>query len=71
MKNNHKQSHEVSRREFLRGSAAASVGAAMAATMPGAVMAAEDEQPQQTAQSSDKGYQLTSHVKKYYETLAG
>ena len=64
------ESPEVSRREFLRGTAVAGVGAALAASVPGAAMAAEEE-VEQVAQTRDKGYQLTSHVKKYYETLEG
>lgn len=70
MKKNQKQSHEVSRRDFLRGTAAAGVGAAIVAGIPGAAMAA-DEQIEQVAKTSDKGYQETSHVKQYYKTLEG
>lgn len=71
MKKNQKQSHKVSRRDFLRGSAAAGVGAAIVAGMPGAAMAADDQHVEQIEKTSDKGYQLTSHVKQYYKTLEG
>ena len=69
MKKNPKQTHDVSRREFLQGSAAAGVGVAIAASFPGAA-AASQEEPVSKAESGNKGYQVTSHVRKYYETLS-
>ena len=70
-KNQHQSAKErpgVSRREFLRDSAAASVGAAIAVGVPGVAMSAE-EKPDTAERTRDKGYQLTGHVKKYYQTL--
>lgn len=68
MKNKQQKTSGVSRREFLRDSAAAGVGAAIATSVPGLAMGAEQTQTD-APRTSDKGYQLTSHVKKYYETL--
>ena len=71
MKKNPKQPHNVSRRDFLQGTAAAGVGAAVAVSFPGAVAASQDEQVTKAEEvSRDKGYQVTSHVRKYYETLS-
>jgi len=67
MKKDQKQTHDASRRSFLRGSAATGLGIAVAASLPGTAAAAETAQPEQDVR---KGYRLTSHVLEYYKTLA-
>jgi anaerobic selenocysteine-containing dehydrogenase len=68
MKKDLKQSYDASRREFLRGSAAAGVGAVVAANVPGTAAAAAEQQ--QTEDLLQKGYRLTDHIVEYYKTTA-
>lgn len=71
MKKQHAEKHAVSRREFLQGAVAAGAGVALGAALPGAVAATPDQQQQQpaTLPTTGKGYQASSHVRRYYETL--
>ena len=64
MKKHQKQLHDAGRRDFLRGSAAAGAGAAIAATLPVASSAAEEQQSAKEKQ----GYRLTDHIIAYYKT---
>jgi len=65
-----KQTESVSRREFLQGAAAAGVGAAVAVSLPGVAAAATHDTKVAAATTRDKGYEETSHVRQYYETLS-
>lgn len=68
MKKDQKHSQDDSRRKFLCGSAAAGLGVAVAAAIPGAATADADEQP--SDDGGQKGYQLTQHIVDYYKTTA-
>ncbi len=59
---------ELSRRAFMRGSAAAGVGAVVVATLPKEALAQPEPEP--ADESKGKGYQLSSHVLAYYKTTA-
>ena len=59
---------DLKRREFLRGSAAAGVGVAAAALLPGEASAGAAE-PEGSA-SESRGYRLTEHVMAYYKSAA-
>ena len=56
------------RRDFLRGTAAAGAGAAVAVALPGIAAAAVDEAEQRPAEK--KGYRLTRHIVDDYKTAA-
>ena len=56
------------RRRFLRDSAAASAGIAVAATLPGLAYTESDAQAEEETEHQ-KGYRLTSHIAAYYETM--
>ncbi len=66
MKNDRKETHDSGRREFLRGSAKAGAGVAVAAAVPGAVALASDETV--TVDIEQKGYRLTNHILEYYKS---
>lgn len=68
MKQERKQTHDKSRREFLQDSTAAGVGIAVAASLPGTVAAADDNAAE--ASPKGKGYRLTNHILEYYKTLS-
>ncbi|MEL0586364.1 MAG: hypothetical protein AAES65_15960 [Candidatus Thiodiazotropha sp. (ex. Lucinoma kazani)] len=67
MKKQPKQSPDPKRRSFLRCTASAGVGAAVAVSLPGLATASteavssDDSEPQ-------KGYRLTPHIAAYYKT---
>lgn len=67
MKKEREQTHDAARRNFLRTSAGTGLGAAVAASMPRAVAAAETPV---TESEAKKGYRLTRHVLDYYKTLS-
>ena len=66
MKKDQKQIDDVGRRSFLRGSATAGAGAAIAAAVPGIAAAADEPKPD----DEKKGYRLTDHIIAYYKTTA-
>ena len=66
MKKDQKQIDDAGRRSFLRGSATAGAGAAVAATVPGIALAADEPE----IDDEKKGYRLTDHVIAYYKTTA-
>ena len=68
MKKDQKYPQDDSRRKFLCGSAAAGLGVAVAAAVPGA--AAADAVEQSSDDSGEKGYRLTQHIVDYYKTTA-
>jgi len=59
---------QVSRREFVKGSLAASVGVAVAAAVPTSALAAPEEMIEKP--SKQKGYHLTNHILDYYKSAA-
>ncbi len=63
----HDEAETSSRREFLKTSAVAGTGAAVAALLPGAA-AAVVEAESVPAPAKKKGYQQTQHVLDYYKT---
>ena len=63
----HDEAETNSRREFLKTSAVAGTGAAVAALLPGAAAAAVDAESV-PAPDKKKGYQQTQHVLDYYKT---
>jgi hypothetical protein len=67
MKQERKQTHDKRRREFLQDSAAAGVGIAVAASLPGTVTA--EESAGETSPKG-KGYRLTNHILEYYKTIS-
>jgi hypothetical protein len=65
-----KQSRKIpdnQRRAFLRGSAGAGVGLAVAATLPGLTSASVEETSEERSEVQ-KGYRLTPHIAAYYKT---
>lgn len=66
MKKEQKQLPDAGRRDFLRGSATAGAGVAVAAAVPGIASAADDLQ----VDDEKKGYRLTDHIIAYYKTAA-
>ena len=66
MKKDRKQLADAGRRSFLRGSATAGAGAAVAAVVPGMASAAEEPR----IDDEKKGYRLTDHIIAYYKTTA-
>jgi len=62
-----KQSVDTKRREFMRDSISASVGVAVAASVPGSALALEEEP---TAVKKQQGYHLTNHILDYYKSAA-
>lgn len=67
MKKDNEQA-QLSRREFVKGSLAASVGVAVAAAVPATAMAAPEEPVAQKGKS--KGYHLSNHILDYYKAAA-
>ena len=61
------QAVDTQRREFMRGSISASVGIAVAAVVPGSVMALEEETP---VIKKQQGYHLSDHILDYYKSAA-
>ncbi|GJL80381.1 MAG: hypothetical protein DHS20C01_00150 [marine bacterium B5-7] len=59
--------HTKARREFLRKSAIVGTGATIAASLPGAVAAAENVTE---TIKPDENYRLTRHIADYYKTLS-
>jgi hypothetical protein len=72
MKNDQKKALNSERRNFIRGSLVAGVGVATAAVMPGAVVAADADAPDQSKAQpkAQKGYRLTPHILEYYKSTA-
>lgn len=68
MKKDRKTTLNSERRNFLRGSLVAGAGAAAAAVLPGAVIAAEPAASDEAKEQ--KGYRLTPHILEYYKTTA-
>ena len=68
MKKAKKHSLDHNRRKFLRKSATAGAGIAVAASLPG--LAESTEEPSSSSgSSSQKGYRLTPHIAAYYKTM--
>ncbi|MEW7988354.1 MAG: hypothetical protein ACH255_08105 [Candidatus Thiodiazotropha sp.] len=65
MKKQLKQKPDPKRRAFLRGTA--SVGVAVAASLPGLTTASTDESSSESAKTK-KGYRLTPHIAAYYKS---
>lgn len=62
-----KQSVDTKRRKFMRDSISASVSVAVVASVPGSVMAMEEE----TAEiKQQQGYHLSNHILDYYKSAA-
>lgn len=68
MKKDQQQAHDLGRRNFMRSSVVAGLGAVSVASLPISATAAEEVKAEAGV---DRGYQLTSHVLDYYKTLAG
>jgi hypothetical protein len=68
MSRDKKHSLDHKRRRFLRDSAAAGAGVAVAVSLPGL---ASVEGPAEVADQADsqKGYRLTPHIAAYYKTM--
>lgn len=66
MKKDQKQLHDAARRSFLRDSATAGAGVAVAAAVPGIASATDELQ----VDDEKKGYRLTDHIIAYYKTTA-
>ena len=67
MKKKFGQSPYNPRRSFLRRTAGAGVGMAVATTLPGLTSAAVDEATEEEPEVQ-KGYRLTPHIAAYYKT---
>lgn len=67
MKKQHKQKPDPKRRAFLRSTASAGVGVAVAASLPGLTTASMDETDSE-APKAKKGYRLTPHIAAYYKS---
>lgn len=72
MKNDRNSSPDSGRRQFIRSSLVAGVGAATAATLPGAAVAAPDTDTieAERSESGQRGYRLSRHILDYYRTAA-
>jgi len=70
MKNDRNNKPDNGRRQFIRSSLAAGVGAATAATLPGAAVAAPDQADEENPKSRQQGYRLSRHILDYYRTAA-
>jgi nitrous oxide reductase len=57
------------RRDFLRGSAIAGAGVAVASSIPSASLASTSESLADD-QPAEEGYRLTQHIIDYYKTAA-
>jgi len=68
MRKDNEQSQDLSRREFVKGSIAASVGVAVAATLPASAIAEQQVELDQPAKQ--KGYHVTDHILDYYKAAA-
>jgi hypothetical protein len=62
-----KYSLDHNRRKFLRKSAKAGAGVAVAAALPGLASGAEEGETREA--KVQKGYRLTPHIAAYYETM--
>jgi TctA family transporter len=69
MKKAKKYSLDHNRRKFLRKSAAASTGVAVAAALPG-LASSDVEEALSDEPKLQKGYRLTPHIAAYYETMS-
>ncbi|MGD8908540.1 MAG: twin-arginine translocation signal domain-containing protein [Chromatiales bacterium] len=67
MKKAKKHSLDHNRRKFLRKSAKAGAGVAVAAALPDLVSGEEERLASEA--KVDKGYRLTPHIVAYYETM--
>lgn len=67
MKKRTRKSPDSQRRAFLRGTAGAGMGVAVAATLPGLTSAAVKQAPEEKPEVQ-KGYRLTPHIAAYYKT---
>ena len=68
MKKAKKYSLDHNRRKFLRESATAGAGIAVASSLPG--LAIGDEETSVSSESKiQKGYRLTPHIAAYYKTM--
>jgi hypothetical protein len=56
------------RRKFLRKSAGAGVGVALATSLPG-LASSDDTEAEPVDTQPHKGYRMTSHIAAYYETM--
>jgi hypothetical protein len=68
MKKAKKHSLDHNRRKFLRHSATAGAGLAVAASLPG-LASGEAEEGVTNESSGQKGYRLTPHIAAYYKTM--
>ncbi|MES9991603.1 MAG: hypothetical protein ABW098_06580 [Candidatus Thiodiazotropha sp.] len=68
MKKTQKQTPDSQRRAFLRSSATAGVGAAVAASLPGLTTASIDDEASAETPTANKGYRLTPHIAAYYKS---
>lgn len=68
MKKELMQKPDTKRREFLRGTASAGVGVAVAASLPGLSTASTDDLSSESAKTK-KGYRLTPHIAAYYKSI--
>lgn len=59
---------KLSRRTLFAGAGTATALAAAAAVLPRAVQEADSQPEQKAAPARGGGYQLTEHVKRYYQT---
>jgi len=66
MKKDENKKVDTSRRNFLRGSAAAGAGVVITAVAPATAVAA----PEEELKKGDKGYHLTQHITDYYKSAA-
>lgn len=62
------QALDEQRRSFVKSSVLLGAGAATAAALPGAAVAATE--PAKAPESKQKGYQVTQHVIDYYKSAA-
>ena len=62
-----KQSVDTKRRKFMCDSISASVSVAVVASVPGSVVAIEEETPEIKQQ---QGYHLSNHILDYYKSAA-
>ena len=70
MKNNRNNHPDAERREFIRGSLAAGIGAATVMAAPGVAVASAGTGDKERPESTQQGYRLSRHILEYYRTAA-
>ncbi|MCW8906796.1 MAG: formate dehydrogenase [Sedimenticola sp.] len=70
MKSDKDNHPDAERREFIRNSLAAGIGAASVMTAPGVAVASPESGDGEGSKSRQQGYRLSRHILDYYRTAA-